>query len=111
MTGLGQARAIADNAPKGRIYAFGTTTSPYYFGIPDSDRSGSIQSFDSSTLNALAVTTLPKIPSGAVQADADGWFVFPSADGQRLYMLLRAVPSSGLQNDWALYVVDTSTLP
>lgn len=111
MTGLGQARAIADNAPKSRIYAFGTTTSPYYWGIPDTDRSGDIQSFDSSTLNALGVTTLPKIPSGAVQADADGWFMFPSADGQRLYMLLRAVPSAGLQNDWALYVVDTSTLP
>jgi hypothetical protein len=111
MNGIGQARAITDDAPAGRIYAFGTTTSPYYWGIPDTDRSADIQSFESSTLNSLGSTTLPKISVGATQADTDGWFMFASADGQRLYMLLRAVPSAGLLNDWALYVVDTSTLP
>jgi hypothetical protein len=111
MSGLGQARAITDDAPKGRIYAFGTTTSPYYWGIPDTDRSGNLQSFESATLNSLGSTPLPKIPAGATQADADGWFMFASADGQRLYTLMRAVPSAGLLNDWALYVVDTSTLP
>ena len=108
---FGQARMIADNPAKNRIYGFVTGTSPYYVSIPETDRSSGIRVYESSTLNALGEIALPKMQSGSTQADVDGYFLFPSADGRRLHMFVKAVSSSGLSKDWAYYVVDTSTLP
>jgi hypothetical protein len=60
----------------------------------------------------LGTVPLPSFPVPGVGTYAgDGRFVFHRADGQRVYILVRADAASGLQNDWALAQYAIAELP
>lgn len=108
---VGGARMLTEDPVRQRIYAFAVSTSVFFSGVDPATRTGEIKVFDSANLNALGQVSLPKMVSGGKQVDVDGFYLFPSSDGRRLYMLVKAVLGSGVSQDWALYVVDASTLP
>jgi hypothetical protein len=111
LAGIEGARAIGDSPARGRVYAIGTASQIYYSGVPPEVRTAEVRAYDAGTLADLGATALPQIPSGAQSFDADGHYLFVNAAGTRVYVLLKAVPSSGLAKDWALLTLDAGTLP
>ena len=111
LPGAAGARMIAEDATRARIYSFSVGSGVGFSGVDPSLRTPSIGIYSSQTLSALSSVPLPQVTMSGKLVDVDGYYLFPSADGRRLYMLVKAVQGSGLTLDWALYVVDRSTLP
>ena len=111
LAGIQGARSVSDSPVRQRVYALGSSSQVYYSGVPPEVRTGELRSYDAGTLADLGAVTLPKISSGGSEVDADGYYVFADATGSRVYVLLKAVPSAGLLNDWALLTLDAATLP
>jgi hypothetical protein len=111
LPGAAGARMIAEDATRARIYSFSVGSGVGFSGVDPSLRTPSIGIYSSQTLSALSSVPLPQVTMSGKLVDVDGYYLFPSADGRRLYMLVKAVQGSGLTLDWALYVVDSSTLP
>jgi hypothetical protein len=74
-------------------------------------RTAELRVYESATLTERGTVPLPQISRGGVQRDADGYYVFADGGGRRVYVLLKAVPSSGFALDWALLTLDASALP
>ncbi len=105
------ARVFAEEPVRKRIYGFSSATGSVYTTVDAATRTPSIRVFDSVNLNDLGEITLNKLTSGGKTVDVDGYFLFPSVDGKRLYALVKAAVGSGVSQDWALYIIDATTLP
>jgi hypothetical protein len=68
--------------------------------------------YESSFLAFQGALTLPRFAvPGVGSAKSEGRFVFFKADGQRIYLLLKAEDGSGMALDWGLVVYDRSAIP
>lgn len=105
LQGIESVRWAAEAPARNRLYVLGGTSNPL-------SGTANISSFETAFLGLSGTSALPKMPgSGGPTVDVDGYYLFPSADGSRLYVLIKAVASAGLAQDWALAVLDTSQLP
>lgn len=111
LTGIEGARSITDSPSRVRVYALGTASQIGYSGVPPDVRTPELRSYDAATLADRGAVTLPQITWSGQQANADGYYVFADGRGSRVYVLLKAVPSSGFANPWALLTLDASALP
>lgn len=66
-----------------------------------------LQVFDNSYLNYKGKYTLEKFVNNNQFYNAEGKFVFASEDGKSIYVLTKAVSTSGLLYDWALQRIES----
>ncbi|MDQ4080276.1 MAG: Ig-like domain-containing protein, partial [Gemmatimonadota bacterium] len=68
--------------------------------------------YESTFLAYRGAVPLPRFPvPGVGSFEAEGKFLFFKADGERLYVLLKAEDGSGMALDWGLVVYDRADLP
>lgn len=101
LTGINIVQSATDSRVAGRIVVLG--------GAALTD----LKVFDSQFLAYKGAVALPRftVPGGATDFASEGQFVFANAEGTRVYVLVRAPASSGLQQDWGLATVPMSALP
>lgn len=101
LTGINGVRWAADSRVAGRIV------------VLDGAALTDLKVFDSQFLAYKGAVALPRftVPGSATNFASEGQFVFANAEGTRVYALVRAPASSGLQQDWGLATVPMSTLP
>jgi hypothetical protein len=104
--GILAVRWAADSRIRQRIYVLGGVGYPW-----DDYRTPSLTVYESGFLALRGSVALPTMPSGTGSVAVDGRFVFPSADGTRLNVLVQAVPSSGLLLDWGIVALNANSLP
>jgi hypothetical protein len=111
LAGIEGARSISDSPTRARVYALGTATQIDHTGVPPDVRTAELRLYDSATLGDRGQVALPRMTVNGQQADADGYYIFADGHGSRVYVLLKAVPSAGFTNDWALLTLDATALP
>lgn len=101
LTGINSVQSAADSRVAGRIMVLG--------GAALTD----LKVFDSQFLAYRGDVALPRftVPGSATDFASEGQYVFASAEGTRVYVLVRAPASSGLQQDWGLATLPMSTFP
>lgn len=102
LAGVNAVRWAADSRARQRIYVLGSSANPF-----DLYRTAEVRVYESAFTALVGTVPLPRL-SGA---DVDGYYLFPSADGRRLFVLVKAVASAGLAQDWGLAVLDTGVMP
>jgi hypothetical protein len=106
LAGINAVRWAADSRARSRVYVLGAADAPF-----GDDRTPDINVFESAFLAAQGAVALPRMSAAGTPVDVDGQFLFVGSGAARLYVLLKAVASAGLQQDWALAVLDPATLP
>jgi chitinase len=106
LAGVNAVRWAADSRARSRVYVLGAGDAPF-----NEYRTSDIKLFESGFLAFQGAAALPKMNAGGTPVDVDGHFLFVGAGGTRVYVLLKAVASAGLAQDWALAVLDAATLP
>lgn len=70
-----------------------------------------VRSYEPQFLGFQGTARLPKFTAGSTDYQSEGHYAFASADGTKLYVLVRAPGSSGLQNDWGVATFNTADIP
>ncbi|HEX2092980.1 MAG TPA: hypothetical protein VHG28_11280 [Longimicrobiaceae bacterium] len=107
LTGAGILKSAADSRRAARIVVLGLGS-----GFPSTPATD-LKVFESQFLAYRGAVALPKftVPGSSTQYTAEGQFVFFNSEGTRVYVLVRAPSSSGLQQDWGLATILSSSLP
>ena len=99
LVGSGTVYGATDSERRGRAY------------VVSADGSHGLRVYDTQYLAFKGVAPLPTFSSPGGAVAADGRFVFSNPSGERVYVLERAIPGSGLAKDWGLAVLDANALP
>jgi hypothetical protein len=101
LTGINYVQSAADSRVAGRIVVLG--------GAALTD----LKVFESQFLAYRGTVPLPRftVPGSTTEFASEGQFVFANSEGTRVYVLVRAPASSGLQQDWGMATLLMSSVP
>jgi hypothetical protein len=105
LQGMSAVQWVAQSTAAARVFALPGATN-------GAEGASELRVYESAFLAYRGASVLPRFNVPAVGSyAARGRFVFPRADGARIYVLLQADPTSGLPQDWGLVIYPVAELP
>ena len=105
LQGMSVVQWAAQSTAAGRIFALPGSSW-------DAQAAPELRVYESGFLAYRGAVALPRFVVPTVGSfAAEGRYVFPTADGQRLYVLVKADNASGIAQDWGIVTYDLADLP